>query len=210
MGDVFDWSSKQYALALLENLEIDLWLESQLGYEVFSKLQMTEGSDLAQLLESYQPEYYEWPNKLILGIQVDIHETNKGTTIPTVSETVESQLRLDNNEHNPAIYTYKLLDIQQTYNDFINAVISGREQMEVSSDHTRTSQSLAYAFISGFSPSLFLSSQGAIANGDILYYVIKIGEIPVAMGQQSIKIELPIQLDRLQNIEDPSFIRFGE
>ena len=119
LADVYDWSSEQYAIALLENLKIDLWLQSELGFDVLKQHKFEKPSDFSSLLELYKPKSINWPDKLSLGIRITLENHEDIFDRGPMIETFQSEILLGKNDFDAPIQTYKLTDSHQTYSQFL-------------------------------------------------------------------------------------------
>ena len=209
--DGYDFSTKQYTMLFLNNLEIDLWLASELM--ILRSEALSNDPDFSSILAAYKPDKsVDWPDRLTLGITVSLRTPSASPAQLEATEIFQSQLQISDeatdNKH--VIRTYRLHDSAETYESYVDAVSRGASSINWHSEEKHLQKSINYEFIGGFLPEMFVSSEGTRQSGDTLYYVIKIGAIPVAMGQQSIQIVLPIDRTSLKEVRSPSFIRFSE
>lgn len=209
--DGYDFSKKQYTIVFLKNLEIDLWLASELMVSRSEALR--NDSNFSSILATYKPDTsVAWPDTLTLGIKVSLRTPSASPAQLEVTELFESPLqfidKVDDNAN--AVRSYRLHDATETYESYLDAVSRGASSINWQNDERPLPKSMNYEFIGGFAPEMFMSSEGVRQTGDTLYYVIKIGAIPVAMGQQSIQIDIPVDIASLNNVQSPSFVRFSD
>ena len=203
------WSNKQLTMTLLENVKIDLWLSTVLADKVAQRIQMPSGQ--WPPYDGYTSPIVNWPDQLRLGLELGFVDPSSGDLI--ASEILEVPLTRMDVERDSVIQTYRIYDPIEMYERIssiaiatsleFNMIQTGR--MELSEEPTQT---LNYKFIDGFSPEMFASSISSEKDGDDLFYVVKIGAIPVNMGMQSVHIQGDLSKHDLEDINASSFVRF--
>ena len=202
----FGYTAEEVQLMLLKNTRVDLFMGS-----VAAKISLNRmGLDIINGTPIFS-EPVRWPHELTLGLHVTYSIPEKlirnNTAIDLTPFTIEIPVRLVliDDENPPLVVTYRILDPVSTG----ASLTSAASDADVQFQGTHFDQELEYAYLKGFTPSMFMSNTfSKTERGDTLYYTIRTGPVSVKMGLQSVSFQRNLSPEELSAISEPSFVRF--